>query len=209
MNVEAGTYTGFIVGWDPPGQGTYGTIAGTAGKPITIQADPNAAPGSVIINTRCNKTSVGVDLEPGCNYVTISGLTVNDSDNSMIMGIKACGNYDSLIDNTITKVNNGFGIHSDGANNVLIEGNNISGTTGTNAAGHGIYVTGNVTGAIIKGNIVHDNQTIGIHINGDTGGVVTNALIEDNLIYNNGNNGINADGLQNSIIENNLYLQLY
>ncbi len=204
MNVEAGTYTGFIVGWDPPGQGEYGGIAGTAAQPITIQADPNAAPGSVIIDTRCNKTSVGIDLEPGCNYVTISGFTVNDSDESVTMGIKACGNNDSLIDNTIVGVNDGFGIETDGANNVLIEGNNISGTTGTNAAGHGIYVTGNVTGAIIKGNIVHDNQTIGIHINGDTGGVVTNALIEDNVIYNNGNNGINADGLQDSVIENNL-----
>src|SRR5208337_1479909 len=41
LNVEPGTYTGFIVGWDsvPASSGdAYGTINGTAGNPITIQA---------------------------------------------------------------------------------------------------------------------------------------------------------------------------
>src|SRR5271157_180682 len=55
LDVKAGSYTGFIVGWDtqPASSGDpYGTINGTAGHPITIQADPNAAPGSVIISSR-------------------------------------------------------------------------------------------------------------------------------------------------------------
>src|SRR5437764_9152741 len=36
--VRAGNYKGFVVGYDSTG--TYGPIAGTAGAPITIQADP-------------------------------------------------------------------------------------------------------------------------------------------------------------------------
>ena len=80
LDVESGTYAGFIVGWDahqPAREILYGTIDGTAGNPITIQADPNASPGSVIINSQDNKTRCGIDLEPGCNYITISGITVN------------------------------------------------------------------------------------------------------------------------------------
>ena len=82
LDVESGTYTGFIVGWDstPASSGDpYGTINGTAGNPITIQAAPNASPGSVIINAQRQQDSVGIDLEPGCNYITISGITVNGS----------------------------------------------------------------------------------------------------------------------------------
>src|SRR5262249_43957473 len=79
LNPEPGTYAGFIVGWDstPASAGDpYGMLSGTAGKPITIQADPSAPPGSVIINSRDNKTPVGIDLEPGCDYIVLSGLTI-------------------------------------------------------------------------------------------------------------------------------------
>ena len=56
---------------------------------------------------------------------------------------------------------------------------------------------------MIIGNTLHDNDYIGLHINGDPV-LVTNALITGNTIYNNGQNGINADGLQSSTIANNL-----
>ncbi len=213
VNVEPGTYTGFILGWDTTG--TYGTISGTAGHPITIQADP-AASGAVVINQRDNKTQAGIDLEPGDNYVNLIGLTVDGSSGGFAEypnygeGIKVTGNNDSVIDCTVTNVNYGFGIIADNANNVLLEGNNVSNTgdQGNGNFGHGIYLSGTVTGAVIKGNTVDNNTYIGIHVNGDVSeggvGLVTNALIEDNIIYNNGQNGINADGLQSSTIENNL-----
>ncbi len=213
VNVEPGTYTGFIVGWDT--SGTYGTISGSAGHPITIQADP-AASGAVVINARDNKTQAGIDLEPGDNYVNLIGLTVDGSGGGFAEypnrgeGIKVAGNNDSVIDCTVTQVNYGFGIIADNANNVLLEGNNVNNThdQGNGNYGHGIYVSGTVNGAVVIGNMVYDNDYIGIHINGDVSeggiGLVTNALIEDNLIFNNGQNGINADGLQSSTIENNL-----
>ena len=68
LDVESGSYAGFISGWDstPASSGDpYGYIDGTAGNPITIQADPSAPAGSVIIDSRNNKTAVGIDLEPG------------------------------------------------------------------------------------------------------------------------------------------------
>ena len=40
LDVRAGTYAGFIVGYDPAGSSVYGTIAGTASAPITLEAAP-------------------------------------------------------------------------------------------------------------------------------------------------------------------------
>ena len=60
--------------------------------------------------------------------------------------------------------------------------------------GHGIYIA-NGDGIIVTGNTIHDNDYIGLHINGDPN-VVSHALISGNKIYNNGQNGINADGLE-------------
>ena len=98
LNVEPGSYVGFIVCWDRPhprrSGDAYGDIDGTASAPITIQADPSA-PGSVIINCRDNKTRCGIDLEPNCNYININGFTITDGDGSIgSYGIKvAQSNY--------------------------------------------------------------------------------------------------------------------
>jgi len=51
VTVRAGTYAGFVLGWDFPQNGT-------ANNPITFQADPG-----VIVNSRNNKTPDGIDLE--------------------------------------------------------------------------------------------------------------------------------------------------
>ena len=222
LDIEPGTYAGFIAGWDstpigPQGTGgdQYGVLAGTAAEPITIQADPSAAPGSVIINAKNNETHYGIDIEPGCDYVTVKGITISDTGNITNSGvrgggIKLCGNYDAAISNTISNIVYGFGIIADNANDVLLQNNTISGTgnQGDGDYGHGIYLSGTNSGAVIEGNVIFNNAYIGIHVNGDASegvaGLVTDALIEDNVIYNNGQNGINADGLQSSVIENNL-----
>ena len=60
LNVKAGSYKGFVLGWDGPGESVYGLIAGTAAQRITIQADPAAPPGSVIINSRPTKSIAGL-----------------------------------------------------------------------------------------------------------------------------------------------------
>jgi parallel beta-helix repeat protein len=197
--VRAGNYAGFIMGWNTP-------TAGTATKPITFEADPNASPGSVVINARNVDTAVGIDLEPGCDYITLQGFTITNGNGSITKeGIKATGSHDSILNNTVTGVG-GQGIFANNAPNAVITGNTVTGTVGTNTIGHGIYITGDTDNAVVANNVIHDNGYIGIHINGSGGtvGVLTGALIKNNLIYNNGQNGINADGLQTSTIVDNL-----
>ncbi len=215
LDVESGSYAGFIVGWDSTAASTgdpYGTIDGTASAPITIQAAPGTAPGSVVIDSQDNKTQAGIDLEPGDNYINISGITINGSSGGLAEypnhgeGIKVAGSIDVTVENcTVTNIDYGFGIIVDNVSNVALENNNISGTGSSGNAdyGHGIYLSGSSSDLTVTGNVIDNNSYIGIHVNGD-GGVVTNALIEGNYIYNNGQNGINADGIENSVIENNL-----
>jgi hypothetical protein len=216
--VRAGNYAGFILGWDsiPTSSGDqYGWLNGTATAPITIEADPSAAPGSVIINSRNNETRYGIDIEPGNSYLDLIGFTIADTGNittssSRGGGIKIASPNIEAISNTITNIVYGFGIIADNADNVGLQGNTISGTGNQGNAdyGHAIYLSGSTNGAVVKGNVIYNNAYIGLHVNGDLSeggiGLVTNALIADNLIYNNGQNGINADGLQSSTIENNL-----
>ena len=66
--VRAGTYDGFIMGWDSPGSGLFGTNSGTAQSPITFRAEPG-----VIINARNVQTNDGINLE-GANFIVIEGF---------------------------------------------------------------------------------------------------------------------------------------
>ncbi|HEY7090425.1 MAG TPA: LamG-like jellyroll fold domain-containing protein [Tepidisphaeraceae bacterium] len=201
--VRAGSYAGFILGWDT-------ATAGTAALPIVFKADPAAAAGSVIINAQNPHTHIGIDLEPGCDYITIQGFTVIGGGGIATYpdrgyGIKVTGNYDQVIGNTIHDIDYAVaGIHDNGGDGVLIQGNTIYGmhNHGNANLGHGIYVA-DADSVTVRDNIIHDNDYIGIHINGDPN-VVSHALVTGNLIYNNGQNGINADGLEDSRVENNL-----
>jgi len=192
--VRAGNYAGFVMGWDTP-------TAGTAANPIIFQADPASAPESVVFNARNPKTYVGIDLEPGCDYITVDGFTIVGQGGIATYpnrgyGIKVTGNYDRVINNTVSGLDYAVaGIHDDGGNGDVIEGNTVTGihNHGNSDLGHGIYVA-DADGVVIRGNNIHDNDYIGIHINGDPN-LVTHALITNNVIYNNGQNGINCDGL--------------
>src|SRR5262249_21149144 len=162
--------------------------------PITFEADPAASAGSVIINARVANTHSGIDLEPGCDYINIIGFTIQGGGDIAAYpdkgsGIKADGNFDQIIGNTVTNLDYGFGIFADNAKNVLIKNNTISGTGahGNSDYGHGIYISGSTDGAVV-GNVIHNNDFIGIHVNGDLSeggiGLVTHALIAGNWIYN-------------------------
>ena len=111
---------------------------------------------------------------------------------------------------TITNIGYGFGIIADNASGVELLNNTIDNNhdAGNTLYGHGIYLSGSTSGAVVQGNDIYDNDETGIHIDGDASeggtGLVTGALIKDNVIDNNGQNAINADGLQDSTIENNL-----
>ena len=179
LDIEPGTYAGFIVGWDSstPGQGDwYGTIAGTPGKPITIEAAPGSAPGSVIINSQNNETQFGIDLEPGCNYITISGITVNGSSGGLAEypnhggGIKICGNNCTIQNSTITNINYGFGIINDGGWYTLLQNNTISNIEGQSNAdyGHGIYMSDDSQYGTVIGNTISGCDTHALQFNSDS-----------------------------------------
>ncbi len=207
--VEPGTYQGVIFGWDAPKSGPYSTIAGTATSPIVIEADPTAAPGSVVIHTQSEYSNIAFDLEPGCDYVAVVGFTVTSDGSVTKAGIKVAGSTGNrILDNTVDGVSGIGGILVDNVKGALIQGNTVTNTQGSGDTGHGMYVSGSSTGVKVLHNVVHDNAYVGIHVNGDISeggaGVVTGALIAGNVIYGNGQNGINADGLQSSVIENNV-----
>jgi hypothetical protein len=89
----------------------------------------------------------------------------------------------------------------------LIEGNETFGSIDE----HGIYVSNSGDSPVIRGNLIHDNNANGIHMNGDLSqggdGIISLALVEGNVIFNNGvagGSGINCDGVQNSRFINNL-----
>jgi hypothetical protein len=211
LDVEAGTYpAGFIIGWDPPNSGLYSQIAGTPQAPITIQADPSAAPGSVIISGQNNKTHDGIDFEggdpSGCNWITVKGFTIDNASGSITRaGIRISGGNSnvSLIDNVTTNCGT-WGIFSSFSTNLLVQGNTCS----DSQSQHGIYISNSDVGATVEGNTVFGNALQGIEFNGDASqggvGIDSGELVQDNIIYDNGGNGINCDGLVNSRIQNNV-----
>src|SRR5262249_20087932 len=142
--------------------------------PITFEADPAAVPGTVIVNAHNPKTYSGIDLEPGCDYITINGFTIMGGGNiaqypNKGSGIKVTGANDVVTNNTIANIDYGFGILADNATNVIVKNNTVTGTGshGNSNYGHAIYISGSTDGAIVQGNVLHDNSEIGIHVNGD------------------------------------------
>jgi Bacterial Ig-like domain (group 3)/Right handed beta helix region len=215
--IEGGTYAGFDV-----------QTSGTSTAPITFEAAPGA---QVIIDSpEANRGDCGINIEDfdngsSVNYITIEGLDIaNPTNGAIMMGIRAVWNGDinstgiQLIDNTITGCGE-FGILTGHEDNLLIEGNSVSGTLGTGSQGHGIYVSNACFDPHVIGNTIFDNESLGLHMNGDASegaaiepdgtddgnaGNIIGAVVEDNVIYDNGLNGINCDGVQHSVFENNL-----
>jgi parallel beta-helix repeat protein len=197
VDVAAGKYAGFIMGWGTP-------ITGTASAPITF----NAAPGAVI-NASNGTTASGIDLRSGCNYVTIQGFTIENPAGGSITraGISVIGSDDVIVRNNTVDNCGTWGIFTGFANNVLVEDN----TASRSQTQHGVYISNASVGPVVRGNIVFGNAECGIQFNGDVSeggtGIITNAVVAQNIVYGNGTAGgaaINCDGLQNSVIDNNL-----
>jgi parallel beta-helix repeat protein len=195
--VQAGTYAGFVMGWDFAQNGT-------PGNPIRFQAQPG-----VIINSRDVHTADGIDLE-ACSYVTIQGFQVLNPAGGTITraGIRAAGTSNGVqILNNVADNCGTWGILTGFASNCLIQGNTCSNAQSQ----HGIYVSNACVNPQVIGNILFGNHACGLHMNGDLSqggnGLIVGALVAGNVIYNNGaggGSGINCDGVQNSVFENNL-----
>jgi hypothetical protein len=196
VTVLAGTYAGFVLGWDGP-------QSGTAAKPITFHANDG-----VVINSRNTRTPDGINLEGDCNYIVIEGFTVDNASGSITRaGIRVVGSDHVTIRNNRTDRNGTWGIFTGFADDLLIENNETS----RSGREHGIYVSNSGDRPIIRNNHIWGNNANGIHMNGDLSqggdGIISGALVSGNVIHGNGRaggSGINGDGVQNSRFENNL-----
>ncbi len=190
--VRAGTYRGF---------NSY--TSGTAAARITFEADPNAAPGAVVINLPNTTTNRdGINLE-GASYVTIQGFTVTGQPRA---GIRAVINEFTIIRNNVTDSNGKWGIFTGFSSDLTVENNQAS----RSKSQHGIYISNSADRPVVRGNLVFENYGSGIQLNADASmggdGIISNAVIENNIIRANGTGGggsINLDGVQNSDIRNN------
>jgi hypothetical protein len=192
--VRAGTYVGFVLGWDFPQNGT-------PTQPILFQAEPGA-----IINSRNNKTADGINLE-GASYIQIVGFTIQNNGSITRAGIRSVTNTNAVIRGNSVDGMGTWGIFTGFSENVLIEDNETS----HSVSQHGIYVSNSADNPIIRGNHSWGNNSCGIHMNGDVSqggdGIISGALVERNIIHDNGRSGgsgINCDGVQGSVIQNNL-----
>ncbi len=191
VDVKAGNYTGFEMGWDTP-------KSGLPGAPITFAAEPGAN-----IVTQNAKTQDGIDLE-GSSYITITGFTITGMPRA---GIRAVQDTNVVIQNNVADQNGYWGIYTSFSNNVTIQNNTASRST----IQHGIYIANTSSNAVVTGNYIWGNYACGLQFNGDVSqggaGVITNAVVENNTITGNSSGGgaaINCDGLQNSLIANNI-----
>ncbi|MBX2816084.1 MAG: right-handed parallel beta-helix repeat-containing protein [Saprospiraceae bacterium] len=187
--VRAGSYAGF----DLRG------VDGTAASPIVFLAPAR----DVIIDSRGPIRQDGINIE-NADYIEVNGFEV--------VGMTSGGNGIRLVLSNHCTVRNCFcdrnderGIFTGFTNDVLIENNICSNAVQE----HGIYVSNSSDRPIIRFNVCHDNNNIGIHLNGDLSaggdGLISDAIIYGNIIYdNNQAAGINMDGCIDPVVYNNV-----
>src|SRR5262249_11782273 len=147
--VRAGTYAGFVLGWDHP-------QTGLALKRICFHADPG-----VVIISRNSKTPDGINLE-GAGFVDIDGFTIRNDSSIGRAGIRAVnGSQIHLTNNAIDGAGR-WGIFTSHCDDVLIESNDAA----NSVKEHGIYVSNSGDRPVIRRNRVWGNRAAGIQING-------------------------------------------
>lgn len=201
--VRDGTYQPFHI-----------ATSGTSTNKITVKSQ-NKLGAKINGNELFNGRYAGIHITS--DYVTVDGFDINCTGNPAVSsgerGIRLSGDP-STYRQGVTIRNNKVtgagwvGITTSYADDVLIEFNEVSNTVNQ----HGIYVANSADRPIVRGNIIHNNNQAGLHMNGDGAspgdGTISNALIENNIIYSNSSgassSAINMDGVNNSIIRNNL-----
>jgi MYXO-CTERM domain-containing protein len=185
--VQPGNYAGMNV-----------TTGGVDGMPITFSAE-----NGVVVDGDNPDTPDGINVEDA-DWVVIEGFTVVGRTRT---GIRCALGDHVTIRNNVARDNGNWGILTGFCNDLLIEGNECSGSIDE----HGIYVSNSADRPIVRRNVSHDNNANGLHMNGDVSlggdGLIEDAVVEGNVFYGNGAAGgsaINCDGCQRALIQNNL-----
>jgi serralysin len=193
VNVVDGTYAGFEV-----------RTSGTAANPITFRAQGS----SVVVNRENHNTPDNINVE-GADYVVIEGFVVVDAPRVGVRAVQATGVVfrDNVISGSgltgiltgwtpeieivgnvcaTSRGEHGFYVsNSNVANdNPIIRDNECYGN-----AKNGIQINGDcwvggdgiISGALIEGNFVHDNNWKGLSLIS-----MQNSIVRNNVIYDNG-----------------------
>ena len=186
--VRAGHYAGFDLRTD-----------GTSLNPIEFRAEPG-----VVIDTPNPVTpNHGINLE-GASWIIIQGFTVTGMPRA---GIRAVLNQHVTIRGNTADANTYWGIFSGFSDDLVIENNEAShsavehGIYVSNSGDRPIIRHNHVWANHANGIHMNGDASQG----GD--GVISGALVEGNIIHDNGTaggSGINCDGVQGSRFQNNL-----
>jgi len=173
------------------------TTSGTASNPITFKG--NGA-GVVVDLRSCDaKNCLEIFF---ADYIVIANLTVYASLDPNSRGIRLTHAEGCTISNNTVSGANHANLFCSLSDHVTFSNNEAF-----NGA-IGIYVADSSDYPTVKGNRLHDNTAIGLHMNGDISsggdGTISYALVDGNWIYNNGATGINLDGVTWSTFQNNL-----
>ncbi|ATH92264.1 nitrous oxide reductase family maturation protein NosD [Bacillus glycinifermentans] len=186
--------------------------SGTEGKPITFRNYQNeqvVIKGDFVTGAKYETPLVRVHNK---HYVTISGLTIQDlsvsSEEATAMGIYVSGSSSHItiknnhirdIKTTADEGNaHGIAIYGTGSmKDISIQGNTVEKLT--LGASEAVVLNGNIDGFTISGNVVRDNNNIGIDLIGyegtaDQNDYARNGVIENNTVYRNSTYGNPAYG---------------
>ena len=186
-----------------PTENIHITNSGNQTNPLTFSGQGKViVDGSGLDGSNYSKRDA-IFIE-NAEYVILKNIEIK---NAYRAGIRVSGSDHVTIDQVKSHDNGNWGIFTDFSNYLLIENCECYGSK----VEHGIYVSNSGDYPTIRGNIIHDNHSCGLHMNGDISmggdGIISHALVENNKIYNNGvagGSGINCDGVTDSIIRNNL-----
>jgi parallel beta-helix repeat protein len=186
--VRPGAYTGFELGTD-----------GTEANPIEFRAE-----AGVTVNVpNPVRGQHGINLE-GASWIVIQGFTVTGMPRA---GIRAVLNHHVTIRGNTLDANGFWGVLTGFSDDVLIEDNTASnsevehGIYVSNSGDRPTIRRNHVFGNHANG--IHMNGDVSL--GGD--GIISGALVEGNIIHDNGTaggSGINCDGVQSSRFQNNV-----
>ncbi|KAA6449687.1 DUF1565 domain-containing protein [Bacillus swezeyi] len=186
--------------------------SGTDGKPVTFRNYENekvVVSGESVTDAEYETPLIRIHNK---QYITISGLTMKDlsvsSEEATAMGIYVSGSSSHItiknnhvrdIETSADEGNaHGIAVYGTGSmKDIKIEGNTVEKLT--LGASEAVVLNGNIDGFTIAGNVIRDNNNIGIDLIGyegtaDRNDFVRNGVVENNTVSHNSTYGNPAYG---------------
>src|SRR2546423_7521802 len=187
--VRAGTYVGMNL---------FGKAGGTQAAPIKFLADPGVKV-TTVSSTGVNANLADINLESAGGWYVIRGFDVESDGTAQRGGIRVVlTSHVQVVNNTVNHAY--IGIFTSNGDDLLIQGNVCSNSTDQ----HGIYMSLNEHGCVIRGNVLFGNNWDGLHMNALVGSPNDGALVEGNVSYGNKLSGMDIEGVTGATYRNNV-----